>query len=980
MNALTLGLGGRAQLTNRSNSASCFVQDGCNFSQIKIVLCNVSQSQCSRKAFMQDKFGSTITIIRKIANNQSQYRLLSDTGKLVSTKNDTLCAIRRHFSIELDNPICMLNQEQAKSFMSSISPTNFYQFFAKAAQFDKMSEMYKNSEIYINSMKTINNERKEMLKQLSNKLDKLNRIILQKQSVQQWSEKITSLKREFKSVDVVALHEECKSIESRISEIDDKIVNYATIDNESTINHMMIILNQLDQTLKYAKGDALNELNREREQLNSEISLHKQNENQLKFQICTINDKIAQRSREMTELEAEVQTREPSKFNPILLKTKQLNLDKVQNELDSLRKNRENDVALRTKWTDTRDDIVYKLNIQRQDARELSQRISNLKQGQVDKKKRYGVWIPQLLKRLNEMRSKFKQMPIGPIGLHVSVKADEWVVAVERGIQSLLEIIPSSVIMPSVIVTTAKSMEDYDIKKFRPKIKLPVMLDVLEFDDNRIGCVLIDQCRIDSNVLCSDRSSAISIIQSGLAAKTDVKKMFTKDGSEIIPGENTTFRLYACPHNVGSLLGSADNSYEIVKLEKEMSILNKSLSNLNDQLNQHKNEEIPDKLQKYAQNEQQLLKLKVSLTSEIEQITEEQNKSMNLDYKEYLTKEIQVIKDEIDELNSELREKNETFKQIEIAMKEFICQRENLKQKIGKQCEEIMHNKAKRQKILADIENKQSEQSDSVANLEKLKKQRGDMYERLTSAESNFKRRKEQIILEIGELVNTKRSKDTIQSEIAKAEGCLKACEKSLLSQDVHAVEQEAKRLTDHISEGYQTLQKDRNQIKILESALQKREQSLHIFQDTLSLKCSRRFTGLLKCRDFKGSLEFDHEQELLNVLVSNADSEKENRGRKRINQTCDLKSLSGGERSFSSVCFLLSMWDTVAHPFRCLDEFDVFMDQTNVEIVTAMLVEAAGREILNTRQFLFISPQGTCLASTDNIRILKMPNPKRVV
>ena len=47
---------------------------------------------------------------------------------------------------------------------------------------------------------------------------------------------------------------------------------------------------------------------------------------------------------------------------------------------------------------------------------------------------------------------------------------------------------------------------------------------------------------------------------------------------------------------------------------------------------------------------------------------------------------------------------------------------------------------------------------------------------------------------------------------------------------------------------------------------------------------------------------------------------------KQRDKQSTDLKALSGGERSFSTVAFLLSLWAIVESPILFLDEFDVFM------------------------------------------------------
>ena len=63
-----------------------------------------------------------------------------------------------------------------------------------------------------------------------------------------------------------------------------------------------------------------------------------------------------------------------------------------------------------------------------------------------------------------------------------------------------------------------------------------------------------------------------------------------------------------------------------------------------------------------------------------------------------------------------------------------------------------------------------------------------------------------------------------------------------------------------------------------------------------------------------------------LNCSISRAQVTTKKAQEGRPQTTTDVRSLSGGERSFSTVCFVLALWDVADSPFRMLDEFDVFM------------------------------------------------------
>lgn len=99
--------------------------------------------------------------------------------------------------------------------------------------------------------------------------------------------------------------------------------------------------------------------------------------------------------------------------------------------------------------------------------------------------------------------------------------------------------------------------------------------------------------------------------------------------------------------------------------------------------------------------------------------------------------------------------------------------------------------------------------------------------------------------------------------------------------------------------------------------------------------------------------------------------SEKENA---RVKMT-DARSLSGGERSFSTVAFVLALWHHCVSPFKLMDEIDVFMDMVTRRISYNALIRFAELSE-DPGQFIFFSPLE--LPKIDHsdtvVRVFEMP------
>ncbi|KAI9878467.1 MAG: Structural maintenance of chromosomes protein 6 [Pleopsidium flavum] len=135
---------------------------------------------------------------------------------------------------------------------------------------------------------------------------------------------------------------------------------------------------------------------------------------------------------------------------------------------------------------------------------------------------------------------------------------------------------------------------------------------------------------------------------------------------------------------------------------------------------------------------------------------------------------------------------------------------------------------------------------------------------------------------------------------------------------------------------------------QLLKAALIDRQDRWRKFRRYISARARSQFTYLLSERSFRGSLKTDHRRRILELHVE-PDETKTGKGR-------ITKTLSGGEKSFSTICLLLSLWEAMGSPIRCLDEFDVFMDNVNRDVSMRMMIVAARRSV--GRQYILITPQ----------------------
>ena len=124
---LVLGLFAESKQTKRYSRVQDFVQKGRRRAVVQVTLRNDGED-----AYKPELYGKAITFKRTISDmGASGVSLVGETSHKVSGKaaREEGARIQKAFNISVDNPIVILQQDQAKELLKMESPAKLYNFF-----------------------------------------------------------------------------------------------------------------------------------------------------------------------------------------------------------------------------------------------------------------------------------------------------------------------------------------------------------------------------------------------------------------------------------------------------------------------------------------------------------------------------------------------------------------------------------------------------------------------------------------------------------------------------------------------------------------------------------------------------------------------------------------------------------------------------------------------------------------------------------
>ncbi|KAF5280331.1 hypothetical protein FQR65_LT03140 [Abscondita terminalis] len=1005
MTALVVGLGGKASFTNRGNSVKSFVKAGKNTSSVEVTLNNDGPM-----AYRQADYGNEITIVRNFtATGSSSYKIKASSGAVISTLSKEIQRICNNFNIQIDNPICLLNQDTSRNFLNTKDPRQKFLLFMKATRLETLCAEYKkalgNKKDAVRMLK----EKEISYDKLKKELQLLKKKMEDQKSIQPLREKTLNLQCEIQwakvgraELDQAAQERAVDRLKQELSaleaEMQTEASEYAGYDDAIRTARLQIAelqmsieqQNEPQSALVRVLGDLKESLctkRREKNAASKDIALKMGNSKILEDEINNITKNFEQLEAEKLKRVQDIQDIEV-KIRDVeaLLKTSQNDLYQHRNAVERIQDEQLN-LAAEIRQIDSQ---IESTNAQLNELKENTNVMSL-----------YGRDVPRIIEAIQKEKNKFTHLPRGPLGSYLTLKDKKWVVAVEgflspsllrafavdnRKDNELLLRIFEKICRPDqkpMVIISKFFFQTHDVS---PHLVRPVngcisVFDSLEISDPVVTNCLIDQVRLESVLLIPDNQTAIKLMSNKRDVPRNCRQGITVKGDRYYPDPN--YKTYASRYRNAQYL-QVSMADRISQLEQKLSSLQDKRENV---CSKHESVNADFQVQiDYAKG----LEIKVvKLTRGLLRLKRDLSDLQNVD--EPADENLTKMKEELRELGVLIQQKTESQTHILNDMKELERKIAAKEEKLERIKNIIRGYEDRIQPLNVEINEKQARLQNYEVNKRFGYSRIADCKKRLSSANADLNEKLQRVLEKTrdangcGARPTELREVNVIANELNENQRLITQLESNMESLEVIMCKYvRCKNQNREVTEFMNTITED---IKLLQTVLEKCNHHYKHTQDYFISFIKYSFEQVLQIRQFnvmysfillliysginyfvlQGHLEIDMEEKKLDIVVI------PQHGSEKITTTANL---SGGERSFSTVAFLYSLWQCVEFPFYFLDEFDVFMDTVNRSKVMEILLFHAKK--CPDLQFVFLTPQDISFLSDESVAIHRLADPER--
>jgi len=989
MTALTVGLGGRARDTSRGASVKNFIKAGTHFAEVSIILSNGGND-----AFKPEIYGEKIIVERRFTHTSSTYKLKSATGQTMSNKGDEVSRMLDHFNVQVDNPICMLNQDTSRNFLFSKKAEDKYNFFLKATELEKMTEEYEMAtNCHAEALEFIQNK-KETMPHLEAELKVWEKKAKAFASIDDLRSKVNTLKNELVWTLVSQDEKKLAELERSLKESGDRRPAH-----ERKVEESQQILDKAKEDKKELEA-TVGSITQKRDEYDEKLKVLGRNKGTKMADKTKAESKVRSLTKEISNLEKEKKLLEDRIASILEQNSKDFSDEKRQREeqiqgLEIQMAEIKSQMATTEHQLDQFNRCInkYKEDLfvrQREhgeksnNIRSLRAEITKFKKSKNDKWVRFGDWVPKVKQDIQTAlrRNEFTAEPRGPIGAYLTLKHEEYALSIEQclGAQLRTWICDNSkdlAVLEKIIKKHTGQVPNFSVSKFFDRkhdisrhqadnSSYPSLFDLVDIADPVVFNHVVDSRGCENVLFILDSDEARPILQRNPPA--GCKEAFTKFGDQIYAGgPGGSYRYYSAEANLRVRFLVADNAAAVAVMEDEARQLEADLDGVAQGIKAMQGEMEQNKRAK-VKDEQRMNKLRSSLAklqttwSDLRAIED----PMPIDVttlREDLDNHSREIVDKSEEREEYKREQKtkqeayqkeaQAFETIQTELLNLVTNSESDALKLS----QLLLEYPKMQSTIAHYQQKLRQLDDDIGKRRNERdEQKALVSERIKKAEGVCPR------------VRAKRTPQHLQQEIIQIEKRIATEEEAHGDKEVVLASYREKK--SHVEGIKQKVAGLTNFATIFTQVMNNRVENMSVFKRLLAQRTRAFFAHMLNERKYRGQLKFNHEKGTLDIHVQpQADA----------NQQGDMRQLSGGERSFSTVCFVLSLWEAMESPFRCLDEFDVFMDNVNRSIAMKMMTATTQKH--KHQQFIFLTPldmSQTELRDQSNLKIFKMPDPER--